>query len=217
MEHPYAPRDLQLPGFVPGSLPHTTIIGVYGVSSLLLVSLLWILSGRSGRVLKIDRWLMCWWAFTGLTHMILEGYFVFSPEFYKDQTGFYLAEVWKEYSKGDSRYAGRDSAVIAVEGITAVLEGPACLLAVYAIAKGKPYSHILQFAISVGQLYGTVVYFITSILDGDNFAASSYYYYAYYVVANSFWVLIPSLIALRSWKRICVASQGQDQKKTKVR
>ena len=36
----------------------------------------------------------------------------------------------KEYSKGDSRYAGRDSAVVAVEGITAVLLGPACLLAV---------------------------------------------------------------------------------------
>lgn len=27
--------------------------------------------------------------------MILEGYFVFSPEFYKDKTGFYLAEVCK--------------------------------------------------------------------------------------------------------------------------
>ena len=38
--------------------------------------------------------------------------------------------IGKEYSKGDSRYAGRDSAVIAVEGITAVIEGPACLLAV---------------------------------------------------------------------------------------
>lgn len=38
--------------------------------------------------------------------------------------------VGKEYSKGDSRYAARDSAVVTVEGITAVLEGPASLLAV---------------------------------------------------------------------------------------
>lgn len=37
----------------------------------------------------------------------------------------------KEYSKGDSRYVGRDSAVVAIEGITAVLEGPACILAAY--------------------------------------------------------------------------------------
>lgn len=51
--------------------------------------------GRCAKISKLDRWLMCWWAFTGLTHMILEGYFAFSPEFYKDKTGFYLAEVCK--------------------------------------------------------------------------------------------------------------------------
>jgi hypothetical protein len=38
----------------------------------------------------------------------------------------------KEYSKGDSRYVARDTATVTVEGITAVLEGPASLLAVYA-------------------------------------------------------------------------------------
>lgn len=38
--------------------------------------------------------------------------------------------IGKEYSKGDSRYAGRDAGVVTVEGLTAVLEGPASLLAV---------------------------------------------------------------------------------------
>jgi len=33
------------------------------------------------------------------------------------------------YNKGDSRYAGRDAAIVVVEGITSVLEGPASLLA----------------------------------------------------------------------------------------
>ncbi|OMO88912.1 Emopamil-binding protein [Corchorus capsularis] len=174
-----------------------------------------------GRVSKVDRLLMCWWAFTGLTHIILEGYFAFSPEFYKEKTGFYLAEVWKEYSKGDSRYAGRDTAIVTVEGITSVLEGPASLLAVYAIAiaKGKGYSYILQFAISLGQLYGTLLYFITAYLDGDNFAINPYYYYAYYVVANSFWIWIPSLICIWCWNKISVAvqSQSQSHKKSKLR
>ncbi|OMP09214.1 Emopamil-binding protein [Corchorus olitorius] len=79
----------------------------------------------AGRVSKVDKW-----AFTRLTNIILEGYFAFSPEFYKDKTGFCMAEVWKEYSKGDSRYAGRDTAIVTVEGITSVLEGPASLVAV---------------------------------------------------------------------------------------
>lgn len=62
---------------------------------LLILSFFPFLSGKVPKISKTDRWLMCWWAFTGLTHIILEGYFAFSPEFYKDKSGFYLAEVCK--------------------------------------------------------------------------------------------------------------------------
>eukprot|EP00262_Sarcandra_glabra_P014008 TRINITY_DN3998_c0_g1_i1.p1 TRINITY_DN3998_c0_g1~~TRINITY_DN3998_c0_g1_i1.p1 ORF type:complete len:248 (+),score=19.47 TRINITY_DN3998_c0_g1_i1:77-745(+) len=213
-QHPYVPRDLHLPDYVPVSLSQSTILSVFASASLLVVSLIWILSGRSPNLSKTDRKLMCWWAFTGLTHSILEGYFVFSPDFYKKKSPFYLAEVWKEYSKGDSRYAGRDSTVVTVEGITAVLEGPACLLAVYAIATRKPYSYTLQFAISLGQLYGCLVYFITSYLEGDNFAASPFYYWLYYVGANCAWVPIPTLIAIRCWYKISAAFLPQKKSKT---
>ncbi|KAF4346889.1 hypothetical protein CsatB_018729 [Cannabis sativa] len=222
-DHPYIPRDLKIEGYVPLVLPMSTIVGIYAAASIIVVSIVWIFSGKAKKITTLERWLMCWWAFTGLTHMILEGYFVFSPEFYKDKTACYLAEVWKEYSKGDSRYVARASDIVAVEGLTAVLEGPACLLAIYAIATRKSYSYILQFAISLGQLYGTFVYFITAFLDGDNFAASPFYYYAYYVGANFSWLVIPTLISIRCWKKICSAvgvAQAQpqsSQKKTKTR
>ncbi|KAI3973906.1 hypothetical protein MKX01_030482 [Papaver californicum] len=164
---------------------------------LFVASFVWLISGRCAKLSKIERLIMCWWAFTGLTHMILE-VILFSPEFYKDKTGHFLAEVWKEYSKGDSRYAGRDAGIVTIEGLPAVIEGPACLLAVYAIAKGKYYSDLLQISISLGQLYGTAAYFVIAILQGDNFASSPFYYYSYYVLVNSFWVWIPSLIVIRS-------------------
>ncbi|KAG2303368.1 hypothetical protein Bca52824_032019 [Brassica carinata] len=212
--HPYVPRDLKLPGYVPISMSMSSILTVYLGSSLFVVSLVWFLFGRKNS--QLDKLLMCWWAFTGLTHMVLEGYFVFSPEFFKDNTSCYLAEVCKkEYSKGDSRYAGRDSAVIAVEGITAVIEGPASLLAVYAIAKGKSYSYVLQLAVSLGQLYGCLVYFITAFLEGDNFATNAFYYYSYYIGANGWWVLIPLLISYRSWIKICETSDNVDTKTQK--
>ncbi|XP_010477230.1 PREDICTED: probable 3-beta-hydroxysteroid-Delta(8),Delta(7)-isomerase [Camelina sativa] len=201
--HPYVPRDLKLPGYVPISMSMSTILAVYLGASLLVVSLVWLLLGR--KKAKVEKLLMCWWAFTGLTHIILEGYFVFTPEFFKDNTSCYLAEVWKEYSKGDSRYAGRDSAIVSIEGITAVIVGPVCLLAIYAIAKEKSYSYVLQLAISLGQLYGCLVYFITAILEGDNFATNSFYYYSYYIGANGWWILIPLLISFRCWKKICAA------------
>ncbi|KAG4992027.1 hypothetical protein AAZX31_09G169500 [Glycine max] len=202
--HPYVPRDLHLPGYVPCFLSVSNILSVYVFSSLLLLSLVWIFSGRLMKT-TVDRLLMCWLAFTGLTHTIIEGYFVFSPEFFKDRNGFYLAEVWKEYSKADSRYAGRNAAVVGFEGPTAVFVGPACLLAVYAIATEKSYSYILQFSVSLGQLYGIAVYYITGILEGDDFSASLFYYYAYYILANSPWIVIPSIVAIRCWRKICAA------------
>ena len=48
-----------------------------------------------------------------------------------NDSGWFLPCSGKEYSKGDSRYVARDAATVTVEGITAVLEGPASLLAVY--------------------------------------------------------------------------------------
>ncbi|KAF3795342.1 putative 3-beta-hydroxysteroid-Delta(8) delta(7)-isomerase [Nymphaea thermarum] len=211
--HPYVPQDLQLPGYVPVVLSQSTILGVYGAASFLVVALVWIASGCCSKITKVDRILMCWWAFTGLTHIVIEGYFVFSPEFYKKDTPFYFAEVWKEYSKGDSRYAARDAGVVSVEGITAVLEGPASLLAVYAIAARKSYSYILQFSVCLGQLYGVLVYYITALLEGDNFASNAFYYWAYYVVANSFWIVIPILIAGRCWRKITAVQVQQKSKR----
>ncbi|ESR37078.1 putative 3-beta-hydroxysteroid-Delta(8),Delta(7)-isomerase [Citrus sinensis] len=147
MSHPYVPRDLNLVDYAPNLLSQSTILAAYGLASLFVVSLIRVISGKVPKISKTDRWLMCWWAFTGLTHIILEGYFAFSPEFYKDKSGFYLAEVWKEYSKGDSRYAARDAGVVAVEGITAVLEGPASLLSVcYSYRKiVQLYSSVCNF------------------------------------------------------------------------
>ncbi|XP_074318977.1 putative 3-beta-hydroxysteroid-Delta(8),Delta(7)-isomerase [Silene latifolia] len=213
--HPYAPNDLILPGFIPNLLPHTTILLLCASAPVIVVSLSWIIAGLVSKTTKMERLLICWWVFTGLTHIILEGYFVFSPEFFKDETGNYLAEIWKEYSKGDSRYAARDTATVLIEGITAVVEGPASLLAAYGIARHKSYSDVLQLAVSLGQLYGCVMYLGTAILDGNKFAASRYYYYAYFIGANASWVIIPSLVSIRSWKRICQSSNSDARNKRK--
>uniref|UniRef100_A0A0C9RRV1 TSA: Wollemia nobilis Ref_Wollemi_Transcript_16932_919 transcribed RNA sequence n=1 Tax=Wollemia nobilis TaxID=56998 RepID=A0A0C9RRV1_9CONI len=212
VDHPYSPRDLQLPGYVPLFFSQSYIVGVYGAASTFVFLLIWIISGRCSKISTIDRFLMCWWAFTGLTHMILEGYFVFAPDFYKLKSSVYLAEVWKEYSKGDSRYVARDSAVVTLEGITAVLAGPASILAVYAIGKRKPYSYLLQFGVSLGQLYGDIIYFVTALLEGDNFSVSRFYYWAYFIVLNSFWLVIPMLIAIRCWKIVTRAFSTEKSK-----
>ncbi|ONM30811.1 putative 3-beta-hydroxysteroid-Delta(8)Delta(7)-isomerase [Zea mays] len=84
----------------------------------------------------------------------------------------------------------------------------------YAIASRKPYGHILQFAVSLGQLYGCLFYFVTAYLDGFSFWASPFYFWAYFVGNNSLWVVIPTLVATRSWKKISAAFQA-DKVKTR--
>ncbi|KAM0892932.1 hypothetical protein ACQ4PT_025415 [Festuca glaucescens] len=236
--HPYSPAGLDLPGYVPQRLSQLEIVGPYLGTSLFVLLAVWLLSGntsriptrpyissaissrlwfagRCSRLSKVDRLLMCWWAFTGLTHLVVEGSFVFTPDFFSKENPSYFDESMKEYSKGDSRYVARDTATVTVEAITVLLEGPGSLLAFYAIASRKSYSHILQFTVCLGQLYGCIVYFATAYLDGFNFWASPFYFWAYFVGANSSWVVIPLLIARRSWKKICAAIHQTEKVKTK--
>jgi len=38
---------------------------------------------------------MCWWAFTGLTHILIEGPFVFTPNFFKKENPNFFDELCK--------------------------------------------------------------------------------------------------------------------------
>jgi len=78
----------------------------------------------------------------------------------------------KEYSKADSRYATRDDFVISMEAVTAFLEGPGCLLICWAMLKSKPWRFTAILIVSLGQLYGDVLYFGTC-LHGGGWAANA--------------------------------------------
>ncbi|CAM6090029.1 unnamed protein product [Calypogeia fissa] len=168
--HPYYPTSMELPGFVPAFLSQGYILGVFTAVTAVVFAIGWKVSGTRKYLTTLERLLVCWWLCTGLIHMVLEGYFVFTPDFYKLGYSNFLAEVWKEYGLGDSRYPGRDTTVVIIEGITAVFEGPAALLAVYAILYRKPYSYPIQLATSLGQVYGTVVYYATSYFSEHELA-----------------------------------------------
>ncbi|EFJ17679.1 sterol 8,7-isomerase [Selaginella moellendorffii] len=203
--HPYS---LAIPGFVAAQLSVVSILGIFATACALVVTLVWRFSSKLQRLENVERCLMCWWAVTGLIHVVLEGYFVFTPDFYKKKEIHYLAEVCKEYNKGDSRYAARDPAIVTVEAITAVFVGPASLLCVFAIAKEKFYQYPLQLVVSIAQLYGDTVYYGTVFVDGREFSAPGFlYYWFYFMFLNSIWILVPIVIATQSWHRICILMQ----------
>ncbi|KAL3695692.1 hypothetical protein R1sor_009768 [Riccia sorocarpa] len=214
--HPYSPASLELPGFVPLQMSREFILGIFTTFTLVIFAGGYSLTGRFKTLRKVDRVLVCWWLFTGLIHFFLEGYFVFTPDFYKLNPTNYFAEVWKEYGKGDSRYPARDTTIVLIEGITAVVEGPAALLAVYAILKNKPYSHSLQLATSLGQLYGDTLYFATVYFIKEELSAPGpIYFWGYFVFMNMIWIIVPLLVACRSWGYISTAFESSQKQKSK--
>lgn len=213
VQHPYVPESLKLPGYVPNFLSNTQILTTYALVCLGVCFAVWLVTGRFHHVQRVEKLLMCWLAFTGLTHLILEAYFVFTPNFYAVNYPSYLAEVWKEYSKADSRYASRDSTVVAVEVVLSLFDGPASLLAMYAIVARKSYKHPLLLVICMVDVLMFVIYFATPWLDGNVYACEPFYFWVYYTTLNSLYgVFVPALIGLRSWNKIIQALQNEKNK-----
>ncbi|KAL1637930.1 hypothetical protein SLS56_000487 [Neofusicoccum ribis] len=89
-----------------------------------------------------------------------------------------FGQLWKEYSLSDSRYLTKDPFVLCMESITAAI-------------------------VSLGQLYGDVLYYATAMFDhyvsNLNYTRpESYYFWVYFVFMNAFWIVIPIILIANS-------------------
>ncbi|XP_059383009.1 3-beta-hydroxysteroid-Delta(8),Delta(7)-isomerase [Carassius carassius] len=201
--HPYWPRNLSIPNYVANDRSMSEIlIFLFSVSGTLLLAT-WSLTGRkvSGSRLSGGRRLaLCWFTVCGFIHGVIEGwfslYYTIIPE---DQS--FLSQLWKEYSKGDSRYAIADNFTVSMETVTACLWGPFSILIVVAFLYNHSYRFVLQLIVSLGQLYGAVLYFFTEHRDG--YIHSEYghpiYFWFYFVFMNILWIVIPFILIMDSW------------------
>jgi len=92
-----------------------------------------------------------------------------------------------------------------METITAFAWGPLSFYLVYLITTAHPARHFIQTVVSLGQLYGDVLYYATffheDLYRGLEFSRpESYYFYGYMVLLNSFWIVIPTLLLVQSGK-----------------
>ncbi|ORX92263.1 Emopamil-binding protein, partial [Basidiobolus meristosporus CBS 931.73] len=202
ISHPYYPRNLSLPHYVPNTsgTGHilTVVFGSFGV--ILLVAAKIALQNK--KLQTQDRLLFMWCLLAGLIHVGLEGYYVHN---YASLAGdqFVLGQVWKEYSKGDSRYLSSDPFVLNMERITAYVDGPLALYTAYAIFNQTPGRHLGLLSVSICQLYGDVLYFATTFFEGSPHSdPHPLYYWFYFVTMNAIWIVIPSYLLVRSWAAI---------------
>ena len=58
-----------------------------------------------------------------------------------------------------------------MEAVTAFVWGPLCPVITYGILRRRPWRYTLALVVSLGQLYGDVLYFLTCHLEGAPRAA----------------------------------------------
>ncbi|CAH6785744.1 3-beta-hydroxysteroid-Delta(8),Delta(7)-isomerase [Phodopus roborovskii] len=218
--HPYWPRHLKLDNFVPNDLPTCHIlVCLFSVSGVLMV-ITWLLSSRAS-VVPLGIWrrlALCWFAVCTFIHLVIEGWFSLYHDILLEDQAF-LSQLWKEYSKGDSRYILNDGFIVSMETITAFLWGPLSLWVVIAFLRQKPFRFILQLVVSVGQIYGDVLYFLTEHRDGFQHGELGHplHFWFYFVVMNGIWLVVPAILVLDSIKHLTYAQSMLDSKVMKTK
>ncbi|EER42495.1 conserved hypothetical protein [Histoplasma capsulatum var. duboisii H88] len=110
-----------------------------------------------------------------------------------------FGQLWKEYSLSDSRYLTSDPFVLCMETITALI-------------------------VSIGQIYGDVLYYATSMFDhyynGLSYCRpEAYYFWCYYFFMNLIWIVIPSYYVVKSMgvmsHAIKYVNEASDKRKIK--
>ncbi|CAG8947215.1 unnamed protein product [Penicillium salamii] len=188
--HNYYPPSIELPHFVDNESPVIPLILRFGVlwAAVIVGSYSLITHLRPTYKLS-DRIAFVWMCLTGFIHLFFEAHFVIYHESLAGRQGLF-DQLWKEYSLSDSRYLTSDAFLISMEAVTAFCWGPLAFLIAYCIAVQHPMRHALQIIVSLGQVYGDVLYYATSLLDVSYCRPEGYYFWFYYFFFNFIWVVV---------------------------
>ncbi|ELK03441.1 3-beta-hydroxysteroid-Delta(8),Delta(7)-isomerase [Pteropus alecto] len=217
--HPYWPRHLRLDNFVPNDYSTWHLLaGLFSVSGVLVVTT-WLLSGHAA-VIPLGTWRrlsLCWFAVCGFIHMVIEGWFSLYHEDLLGDQAFLSQLLLPVYPHPFSHR--NDNFMICMETITACLWGPLSIWIVIAFLRQQPLRFVLQLVVSVGQIYGDVLYFLTEHRDGFQHGELGHplYFWFYFVFMNALWLVLPGILVLDSVKQLTHAQSLLDSKATKAK
>ncbi|KDD76356.1 emopamil binding protein [Helicosporidium sp. ATCC 50920] len=120
----------------------------------------------------------------------------------------------REYAKADSRYATRDTFIIGMEAVTAFVWGPICLALVHGILSRKIWRYTMMIIVSLGQIYGDVLYYATCFMEGlVHSRPEALYFWIYFIFVNAIWIVVPSLCIHYAFGKLHHALALVDKKK----
>ncbi|OLY83778.1 3-beta-hydroxysteroid-Delta(8),Delta(7)-isomerase [Smittium mucronatum] len=212
-QHPYYPKEAILDGYTASTRSSLEILVYLGlmIASVIATSIALTFrhskknSTDRSRIGSVDKFAVGWFAVCAFIHFCIEGYFVYNHKTLASQTGLF-PDLWREYSLSDSRYLTSDPFTVIMEAITATFDTVMALLTVYGILNGSSFRHVAQFACSLAQLYGNVLYLSTNYFEGFKYThPHGYYFWFYFVFMNSFWIFFPIFFAIHSWTHLTKA------------
>lgn len=98
-----------------------------------------------------------------------------------------------------------------MEAVTAFVWGPVCLALVPAILTRKAWRFVGIALVSLGQIYGDVLYFGTCLHGGGDVGLKAFgahsrpeplYFWFYFVVINGVWIVVPGMCLLYAVRRL---------------
>ncbi|KZF24081.1 EBP domain-containing protein [Xylona heveae TC161] len=201
--HPYYPLEIQIVGYVANqlSVPHLLVSFAAGCAAIFSITTVIVTKIRP-HLPRSELLTVLWFVLSGCIHLFFEGYYVLNHTRMGGQMDLF-GQLWKEYSLSDSRYLTSDPFVLCMETITAAAWGPLSFLVAALITTESPLRYPLQAIVSLGQLYGDVLYYTTSMFDHFHKGLSycrpeSYYFWGYYFFMNTFWIIIPLVLLYNS-------------------
>ncbi|KAI9783086.1 MAG: hypothetical protein M1839_004255 [Geoglossum umbratile] len=201
--HPYYPLSAEIAGYIANEHSVTKLLICFGAGVVVVFSLASLVLRRVQPGLGWgDKGTVLWFALSGFIHFFFEGYFVVNHTRMGPAMDLF-GQLWKEYSLSDSRYLTSDPFVLCMEAITAIAWGPLSFLVAGLIMTSHPLRHPIQIIVALGQLYGDVLYYATSMFDlyykGVSYCRPEpYYFWFYYFFMNILWIIIPLVLLYNS-------------------
>ncbi|KAI8925968.1 Emopamil binding protein-domain-containing protein [Entophlyctis helioformis] len=206
--HPFHPRTASIPHYTERTWTAGEILGIFFGIIAVVMPLAYVAIARrntraTGKPAPFGtRLVFLWFLACGCIHLFVEGWFAATNRAIAGESDF-LSELWKEYAMSDSRYMTSDPFVTLMESMTAFAVGPLSFIAAALIYANNPYRHLFQFAVSLCQLYGDVLYYGTTLMEGaPHCDPHPYYFWFYFVFMNAFWIVIPILVMMSSGSAI---------------
>lgn len=201
--HPFYPLEANIVGYLANEYSVPQLLGTFAAGCVVILGLTLTLVRSHNPNLSVGQQAtILWFVLTGSIHFFFEGYFAYNHASMAGM-GDIFGQLWKEYALSDSRYMTRDPFVICMETSTAIFWGPLAYCVALMITTQHPLRYPLQALVSLGQIYGDILYYATSMFDHyvnglTYFRPEAYYFWVYYFFMNFIWIVIPGILLVKS-------------------